>query len=165
MRFVQIYHGGSADNDNGEWDSHNRLKDNQAKRCGEVDVPISGLLQDLKRRGMLERTLVVFMTEFGRSPNVDLRTKGPNETEDDRNGRDHHIYGFSAWMAGGGVKTGVVCGKTDELGFHAVEDRHYITDIHATVLRQLGLDPKTMEVPGRRRLDIEMGSPIQSILG
>ena len=86
-------------------------------------------------------TIVVFATEFGRTPG----TQGAD-------GRDHHIYGFSVWMAGGGIKGGVVHGKTDEIGFHAVEGRHYVTDIHATVLHQLGLDSRRLEVPGRKRL-------------
>jgi len=165
VRFVQLYHGGSPDNDNGTWDSHNNLKVKHAAQCGEVDKPIGGLLQDLKRRGLLERTLVVFMSEFGRAPNVDLRTPNRKARKDEeRNGRDHHIYGFSGWLAGGGIKRGVVCGKTDELGFHAVEDRHYVTDIHATILHQLGLDPRKLEIPGRRRLELEIGTPIRSIL-
>jgi Protein of unknown function (DUF1501) len=163
VRFVQLYHGGSADNDNGEWDSHNELRQGHSQRCAEVDRPIAGLLRDLKRRGLLKRTLVVFMTEFGRAPNVDLRTDGPADPAK-RCGRDHHIYGFSAWMAGGGVKQGVVCGATDELGFHAVEDRHYITDIHATVLHQLGIDCKKLQFPGRRRLNMEIGEPIRRII-
>ena len=91
--------------------------------CQQVDRPIAGLLKDLKRRGLLEETLVVWATEFGRTPGA----QGSD-------GRDHHPYGFSVWLAGGGIKGGVVHGATDELGFHAVEDRHYVTDIHATVL-------------------------------
>jgi hypothetical protein len=160
VRFVQLYHGGSADNDNGLWDFHQELRQGHADLCSQVDQPIAGLLQDLKRRGLLKRTLVVFMTEFGRAPNVDLRTPGPKE----RNGRDHHIYGFSAWMAGGGIKGGHICGATDELGFHAVQERHYLTDVHATVLHQLGLDAKKLEIPGRRRLKAEIGEPIESII-
>jgi hypothetical protein len=161
VRFVQLYHGGSADDDNGLWDSHNDLRKEHAARCAEVDRPIAGLLQDLKRRGLLNRTLVVFMTEFGRAPNVDLRIPGPKGA---RSGRDHHIYGFSGWMAGGGIKGGFVCGATDELGFHAVQDRHYVTDVHATILQQLGLDAKTLEIPGRRRLKIEVGEPIRNLI-
>ena len=78
-----------------------------------------------------------------------------SDNPDDNDGRDHHIYGFSSWLAGGGIKGGVVHGRTDELGFHAVEDRHYVTDIHATVLHQLGLDPRRLEIPGHKRLDLE----------
>ena len=118
-----------------------------------VDQPIAGLLEDLDTRGMLDETLVVFATEFGRSP-------GSQNTD----GRDHHIFGFSVWMAGGGLKRGVVHGATDEIGFHAVENRHYVTDIHATILHQLGLDSRRLEVPGRKRLDIDHGKPITEII-
>jgi hypothetical protein len=164
VRFVQIYHGGSTENDNGRWDSHDNLRKEHTQLCLEVDQPIAALLKDLKQRGLLDSTLVVFATEFGRAPNIDLRTAGPNEDPNARCGRDHHIYGFSAWLAGGGVKGGMVHGKTDELGFHAIEDRHYITDLHATVLHQLGLDSRRLEVPGHRRLDLEVGRPILDIL-
>jgi hypothetical protein len=81
-----------------------------------------------------------------------------------KGGRDHHPFGFSVWMAGGGIKGGVVHGATDELGFHAVTNRHYVTDIHATVLRQLGLDPRRLVVPGQKRLEIDFGNPIQEII-
>ena len=80
------------------------------------------------------------------------------------NGRDHHIYGFSGWMAGGGIKGGHICGATDELGFHAVEERHYLTDVHATVLRGLESTPRKLQMPGRRRLKAEIGEPIESII-
>jgi uncharacterized protein (DUF1501 family) len=112
------------------------------------------LLKDLARRGMLDETLVVFGTEFGRTPG----TQGSD-------GRDHHIYGFSVWMAGGGIKGGIVHGATDEVGFHAVENRHYVTDIHATIMRQLGLDSRRLEIPGRKRLEIDHGEVIHEILG
>lgn len=163
VRFIQVYHGGSPDNDNGRWDSHGDMKEH-AGLCKEVDQPIAGLLKDLKRRGLLDSTLVVWATEFGRAPNVDLRTPGGPKDPNARTGRDHHIYGFSAWFAGGGVKGGVVHGSTDELGFHAVENRHYVTDIHATVLHQLGLDSKRLEIPGHRRLEIDVGQAIHGIL-
>src|SRR5436309_1560786 len=163
VRFVQIYHGGVAWDDNGLWDSHQELRKNLSERCREVDRPISGPLTDPKRRGMLDSTLVVWATEFGRTPNVEPRPDGQDASEEWR-GRDHHIYGFSAWLAGGGIKGGVVHGATDELGFHAVEQRHYVTDLHATVLHQLGLDPQRMEIPGHKRLDIERGRPIGQII-
>ena len=115
--------------------------------------PEVGLLADLKRRGMLNETLVVWATEFGRTPGAE-----------NADGRDHHPYGFSVWLAGGGIKGGTVHGATDELGFHAVQDRHYVTDLHATVLHQLGLDPRKLEVPGRKRLEIDYGHPITAIL-
>ena len=128
------------------------IRANHAQLSEQVDLPIAGLLRDLKRRGMLDETIVVWGTEFGRSPGAQA------------DGRDHHPQGFCAWLAGGGIKGGVVHGATDELGFHAVEDRHYVTDIHATVLHQLGLDPRKLEVPGRKRLEIDYGQPIRAIL-
>jgi hypothetical protein len=144
-RFVQIYHDG--------WDAHKKLKENHTTRTGQVDKPIAGLLKDLKQRGMLDDTLVVWATEFGRTPGAEKS-----------DGRDHHPYGFSVWMAGGGVKGGVTHGATDELGFHAVENRHYVTDIHATVLQQLGINPHTLEIPGQKRLEIDFGAPIREII-
>jgi hypothetical protein len=163
VRFVQVYHGGHPDDDNGLWDSHNNLRQNHAARCAEVDRPIGGLLMDLKQRGLLDSTLVVWASEFGRAPNVDLRTADPNELKN-RSGRDHHIYGFSAWLAGGGIKGGVAHGATDELGFHAIESPHYVTDVHATTLHLLGLDPRRLDVPGRKRLEIDYGRPIREII-
>ncbi len=151
VRFIQVYHGGR--NAAGAWDGHSNLKKSYTKLCGEADKPIAGLLKDLKQRGLLEETLVVWATEFGRTPG------GQGAT-----GRDHHPFGFSIWMAGGGVKSGMVHGATDELGFHAVENRHYVTDAHATVLRLLGLDSRRLEVPGRKRLDIDHGHPIEEII-
>jgi hypothetical protein len=149
VRFVQIFHGGGG---GGEWDAHSEIKSNHSKLATQVDRPVAGLLKDLKQRGLLEETLVVFGTEFGRSPGAE------------GTGRDHHPQGFSAWLAGGGIKGGVVHGATDELGFHAIENRHYVTDIHATVLHQLGLDSHRLEIPGRKRLDIDHGEPIKGIV-
>ncbi|MDA1052748.1 MAG: DUF1501 domain-containing protein [Planctomycetota bacterium] len=150
VRFVQIYDGGGG---GGGWDAHSKLKENHSRNCGRVDKPIAGLLADLKRRGMLDETLVVWATEFGRTPGAERS-----------DGRDHHPYGFSVWMAGGGLKGGIAHGATDEIGFHAVEDRHYVTDVHATVLHQLGLDPRRLELPGHKRLDIDFGKPIHDII-
>jgi len=151
VRFIQIYHGGGG---NGAWDAHGELRKTHSKVCSEVDRPIAGLLKDLKRRGLLDDTLVVWASEFGRAP-------GGKAGSD---GREHHPYGFSAWLAGGGVKGGVVHGSTDEIGFHAAEHRHYVTDLHATVLHQLGLDARKLEIPGRKRLEIDYGKPILEIL-
>ncbi len=151
VRFIQVYHG--YDGGAGAWDAHGGLKAGHTRLCGQVDKPIAGLLKDLKRRGLLDETLVVWGTEFGRTPGA----QGSD-------GRDHHPYGFCGWLAGGGVKGGVVHGATDELGFHAVEKRHYITDLHATVLHQLGLDARRLEVPGRKRLEIDFGKPMTEIL-
>jgi hypothetical protein len=151
VRFIQIQHGGGGA---GAWDAHGGLKANHSGLALAVDQPIGGLLEDLSRRGLLDETIVLFASEFGRTPG----TQGSD-------GRDHHPFAFSVWMAGGGIKGGVVHGATDELGFHAVEDRHYVTDIHATILKQLGLDSHRLEIPGRRRLAIDHGTPIDAILG
>lgn len=145
VRFVQLYHDG--------WDAHKKLYDNHSLKTRQVDQPIAGLLKDLKQRGLLDETLVVWATEFGRTPGAEKS-----------DGRDHHPYGFSVWLAGGGIKGGVTHGATDELGFHAVENRHYVTDIHATLLHQLGLDPRSLEVPGHKRLEIDFGQPIREII-
>lgn len=150
VRFVQIQHGAGGA---GAWDAHSGLVKNHQTNCQRVDQPIAGLLKDLKRRGLLDETLVVFATEFGRTPG----TQGSD-------GRDHHIFGFSVFMAGGGLKGGVVHGATDEIGFHAVEHRHYVTDVHATILHQLGLDSRQLEIPGRKRLEIDHGEPIREII-
>lgn len=150
VRFVQIMHGGGAA---GAWDAHGGLKANHTKLAAQVDLPIAGLLTDLKQRGLLDETIVVFATEFGRTPGTQGST-----------GRDHHPYGFSVWMAGGGIRGGLVHGQTDELGFHAVEEPHYVTDVHATLMQQLGLDARRLEIPGHKRLEVDYGRPIEAIL-
>jgi hypothetical protein len=152
VRFVQVYPSGY-----GSWDSHQKLKDNHAKLCASVDRPVAGLLKDLKQRGLMNDVVVVFCTEFGRTPGLEQRGGG-------KDGRDHHPHGFTIWLAGAGIKGGTVHGATDELGFHAVEPGHYVTDLHATVLHLLGLDSRRLEVPGRKRLDIDHGKPIREIL-
>src|SRR6202011_4086297 len=151
VRFVQIFHGSNGGA--GAWDAHGDLKRGHTTLCSQVDKPIGGLLKDLKRRGLLKDTLVVWGTEFGRTPGA----QGSD-------GRDHHPYGFSVWLAGGGIKGGVAHGATDELGFHAAENRHYITDLHATVLHQMGLDPRRLDIPGRKRLEIDYGRVIREII-
>lgn len=150
VRFIQVQHGAAGA---GSWDAHGGLKANHTNNALAVDQPIGGLLEDLEQRGLLDETLVIFASEFGRTPG----SQGSD-------GRDHHIFGFSVWLAGGGLKRGVVHGATDEIGFHAVENRHYVTDIHATILRQLGLDSRRLEIPGRKRLDIDHGKPIEEII-
>ncbi len=150
VRFIQVQHGAGGA---GAWDAHSALKGNHSGNFKAVDKPIASLLKDLKQRGLLDSTIVIFASEFGRTPG----TQGAD-------GRDHHIYGFSVWMAGGGIKGGLVHGATDEIGFHAVENRHYVTDIHATILHQMGLDSRQLEIPGRKRLDIDHGKPILEIL-
>ncbi|HEY2414809.1 MAG TPA: DUF1501 domain-containing protein [Pirellulaceae bacterium] len=151
VRFVQVFHGGTGNA--GAWDSHANLQANHSKLCKEVDQPIAALLGDLKQRGLLDETIVVIATEFGRTPGAERS-----------NGRDHHPYGFSIALAGGGIQGGIVHGATDELGFHAVENRHYVTDVHATVFNLLGLDHRHMEIPGRKRLDLDFGQPIRDIM-
>jgi len=150
VRFIQVQHGAGGA---GVWDQHSGLKAKHAANCLAVDQPIAGLLKDLKRTGLLKETIVVFATEFGRTPG----TQGVD-------GRDHHIFGFSVWLAGGGLKGGITHGRTDEIGFHAVEDRHFVTDVHATILKQLGLDSRKLEVPGRKRLEVDHGKPIDAII-
>jgi uncharacterized protein (DUF1501 family) len=124
VRFVQLYHGAGS-----KWDSHSGMEKNHSRLCGNVDQPIVGLIQDLKQRGLLDETLVIWGGEFGRTP---MSEKG--------DGRDHNPTGFTMWMAGGGVKGGQTIGATDELGLHATEDRLHVHDLHATVLDLLGLD-------------------------
>ena len=150
VRFIQIMHGGGAA---GAWDQHSKLKAKHSELAMQVDRPVAGLLKDLKQRGLLDETLVVFATEFGRTPG----SQGAD-------GRDHHPYGFSVWMAGGGIKGGIAHGATDELGFHAVENPHYVTDIHATLPHQLGMNPHHLEVPGHKRLEQDFGSVIEGII-
>jgi uncharacterized protein (DUF1501 family) len=152
VRFVQVF-----PSPYGVWDSHQKLKDNHTRLCATVDLPVAGLLQDLKQRGLLEEVAVVFCTEFGRTPGLELRGGG-------KDGRDHHPNGFTIWLTGAGLKKGHVHGATDELGYHALGDGHYVTDLHATVLRLLGLDNRRLEIPGRKRLDIDHGQPIHDIL-
>ena len=130
-----------------------KQRQHAAGAAAQIDQPIAGLIADLKQRGLLDETLIVIGTEFGRTPGA----QGSD-------GRDHHPYGFSIALAGGGIKGGIAHGKTDELGFHAVEDRHYVTDLHATVLHQLGLDARRLEIPGRKRIELDFGKPIQEIL-
>ena len=153
VQFVHIYLGRYS-----EWDSHKDLKKNHAQAARRADKPVAGLLKDLKQRGLLDDTLVVFCTEFGRTPAME--TQGGKLTH----GRDHHPHGFTVWFAGGGIRGGTVHGATDELGFHAVEHPHYVTDIHATVLHLLGLNPHRLDIPGRKRLQIDYGTPMTSII-
>ena len=124
VRFIQLYHGSGS-----KWDAHSGIENNHTRMCGGMDKPVAGLLKDLKRRGLLDDTLVVWGGEFGRTP---MSEKG--------DGRDHNPTGFTMWMAGGGVQGGQVIGATDELGFHAVENRLHVHDLHATILYLLGLD-------------------------
>jgi len=153
VRFSLVYLS-----DYGEWDSHNELQKNHARSAARVDKPLAGLIRDLKRTGQDKDTLVVCATEFGRTPGLETRDAYKMPT-----GRDHHPHGFTVWLYGAGIKRGIVHGATDELGFHAVEHPHYVTDLHATVLDRLGLDPKKLDVPGRKRLDIDHGKVMREI--
>ncbi len=159
VKFVQLFHGytGNA----GGWDSHRDIKKLHSQRAGEMDQPVGALVADLKQRGLLDDTLVVLGSEFGRTPGAEFR-KGQASVQG--TGRDHHPQGFTVLMAGGGVKQGFAYGATDELGFHATEGRHYVTDLHATILHQLGLDPRKLEVPSRKRLDRDFGQVMEGVL-
>jgi hypothetical protein len=124
VRFTQVYYG-----DGQPWDTHNQHNAQTRKLCRDIDQPIAALLTDLKQRGMLDETLVIWGGEFGRT-----------STSENGDGRDHNHYGFTMWLAGGGVKGGMTYGATDEFGFRAVEDKMHVHDLHATVLHLLGLD-------------------------
>ncbi|MCA9033702.1 MAG: DUF1501 domain-containing protein [Planctomycetaceae bacterium] len=130
VRFIQIYSGGAHNDDN--WDAHTDMESNHNLHAGETDKPIAGLLQDLKDRNLLDETLIVWGGEFGRQPTAEY-AKG--------SGRDHNSYGFTTWMAGGGIQGGVSVGTTDEIGSRAVDDVFHVKHMHATILHQLGLDP------------------------
>ncbi|MEO8353473.1 MAG: DUF1501 domain-containing protein [Chthoniobacteraceae bacterium] len=134
VRFVQVWHGEGQ-----PWDSHEHIEQNHRRLAGECDQGIAALLQDLKQRGLLEDTLVLWTGEFGRTPTVEIPTPGSNNGNV-MNGRDHNHYGFTAWLAGGGVKGGTVYGATDEFGFQAVENPVHVHDLHATMLRLLGFN-------------------------
>ncbi len=124
VRFIQIYHGAGS-----KWDAHSGIEKNHSENCRGMDRSVAGLLKDLKARGLLEETLVVWGGEFGRTP---MSEKG--------DGRDHNPYGFTMWMAGGGVAGGRTIGATDEIGLHAVEERLHVRDLHSTILWLMGLD-------------------------
>ena len=124
VRFIQLYHRG--------WDHHGELKDGMTKAAGLVDQASAALVKDLKSRGMLEDTLVVWGGEFGRTP----MAQG--------SGRDHHIKGYSIWMAGGGVKGGIAYGETDDFGYNATVNKMHIHDFHATMLHLMGIDHKKL---------------------
>jgi hypothetical protein len=151
VRFVQLYSG-----DVNGWDAHDDVETNHATMCGRTDRPIAGLLKDLKRRGLLESTLVIWGGEFGRMP-----------MSESAKGRDHNPHGFCYWLAGGGVKGGTVHGATDAVGLRAVTDRVHVHDLHATILHLLGLDHTRLTYPhnGRdERLTDTAGEVIRRIL-
>ena len=133
VRFIQVWHGEGQ-----PWDNHDDLAVNHGRLAMQSDRPIAALLKDLKRLGMLDDTLVIWGGEFGRTPTVELPTPGANAGR--INGRDHNHWGFTMWLAGGGIKPGYIHGATDEFGFQAVEDRVHVHDLHATILHLLGFD-------------------------
>ncbi len=157
VRFIQVYSGGAHNDAN--WDAHGDLEHNHNLHAGETDLPIAGLLKDLKQRGMLEETLVVWGGEFGRQPTAEY-AQGT--------GRDHNAYGFTMWMAGGGIKGGVAVGETDELGSAAVRDRYHVKNLHATILTQLGLDPNNLSYfyggLDQKLVGVEGADPIEQII-
>jgi hypothetical protein len=157
VRYVQLWHGAGQ-----PWDNHENIEANHRKLAGELDQPISALLTDLKQRGMFEDTLVIWGGEFGRTPTVELGGDGKAKL-----GRDHNHYGFSVWLAGGGIKGGTIYGATDEFGFQAVENPTSVHDLHATILHTLGFDHErlTYRYAGRDfRLTDVHGHVIHEIL-
>ena len=160
VRFIQLYHGEGQ-----PWDSHDDLAVAHRNLAKECDQAIGALLTDLKQRGMLEETLVIWGGEFGRTPPVELPTPGANAGK--MNGRDHNHYGFTMWMAGGGVKGGTVYGSTDEFGFKAEENPVHVHDLHATILHLLGFDHTklTFRHAGRDfRLTDVHGNVVQGVI-
>jgi uncharacterized protein (DUF1501 family) len=133
VRFVQVWHGSGQ-----PWDNHDDLEVNHRNLAKQCDQAIGALLKDLKQRGLLEETLVIWGGEFGRTPTVELPTPGANAGK--INGRDHNHWGFTTWLAGGGVQGGQVYGATDEFGFQAVEQKVHVHDLQATILHALGFD-------------------------
>jgi hypothetical protein len=133
VRYVQVWHGEGQ-----PWDNHDDIEVNHRRLAGQCDRAIGALLKDLKQRGLLDQTLVIWGGEFGRTPTVELPQPGANAGK--INGRDHNHWGFTMWMAGGGAKGGQVYGATDEFGFRAVENKVHVHDLHATILKLLGFD-------------------------
>ncbi len=157
VRYVQLWHGAGQ-----PWDNHDNIEANHKRLAGELDRPIAALLTDLKRRGMFDDTLVIWGGEFGRTPSVELGGDGKSKL-----GRDHNHYGFSVWLAGGGVKGGTAYGATDDFGFKAVENPTSVHDLHATILHLLGFNHEqlTYRYAGRDfRLTDVSGNVITNIL-
>jgi uncharacterized protein (DUF1501 family) len=148
VRFVQLYHEA--------WDQHDHLVEDLQRNCRDTDQACAGLLQDLKQRGMLQDTLVIWGGEFGRTP----MAQGGN-------GRDHHPNAFTMWLAGGGIKPGITIGESDDLGFNVTKDRVHVHDLHATILQVLGLDHTklTYRFQGRNfRLTDVQGNVVEKLL-
>ncbi len=157
VRFIQLYSGGNHNDAN--WDAHGDLVKNHSLHAGNTDKPIAGLLKDLKQRGLLDSTLIVWGGEFGRQPTAEYK---------EGTGRDHNAYGFTMWMAGGGIKGGVTVGETDELGAAAVKDRFAVKHLHATILQQLGIDPNKLSYfhsgLEQKLVGVEGADPIHQII-
>lgn len=157
VRFVQVYSGGGHNDDN--WDAHGDLATNHNLHAGETDQPIAALLADLKQRGLLDETLVIWGGEFGRQPTAEYRSG---------TGRDHNSYGFTMWLAGGGIKGGISVGTTDELGSTAVDRPFHVKRLHATILLQMGLDPNRLAYFYRgldqKLVGVEPVEPISEII-
>jgi len=133
VRFIQVYSGGNHNDYN--WDAHSDMVKNHSLHAGNTDKPVAGLLKDLKRKGLLDSTIVIWGGEFGRQPTAEYAVG---------TGRDHNSFGFTMWLAGGGIQGGRSVGATDELGNNAVEDRFHVKHLHATILQQMGLDPNKL---------------------
>jgi hypothetical protein len=157
VRFIQVYSGGAHNDAN--WDAHGDLVHNHQTHAGETDQPIAALLADLKQRGMLDQTLIVWGGEFGRQPTAEF-AKGT--------GRDHNSYGFTMWLAGGGIQGGTSVGRTDDLGSRAVERPLTVKGLHATVLQQMGLDPNMLSYfyggLDQKLVGVEPVDPIDEII-
>ena len=157
VRFIQLYSGGNHNDAN--WDAHDDLEKNHNYHAGNTDLPIAGLITDLKQRGLLDQTLIVWGGEFGRQPTAEY-AKGT--------GRDHNAYGFTMWMAGGGIKGGTTVGTTDELGAAAVERPLHVKHLHATILNQMGVDPNRLSYffagLNQRLVGVEETQPIREII-
>jgi hypothetical protein len=157
VRFIQIYSGGNHNDAN--WDAHGDMAFNHNLHAGETDKPVAALLKDLKRRGLLDETLVVWGGEFGRQPTAEYPTG---------TGRDHNSYGFTMWLAGGGVKGGVSVGTTDELGSAAVENPYHVKYLHATILSLMGLDPERLTYfyggLDQKLVGVEGAQPIREVM-
>jgi hypothetical protein len=157
VRFIQIYSGGNHNDSN--WDAHGDLVVNHTRHAGATDQPIAGLLEDLKQRGLLDSTLIVWGGEFGRQPTAEY-AKGT--------GRDHNAYGFTMWLAGGGIRGGISVGATDELGSAAVEKPFHVKHLHATILHQLGIDPDRLTYfyggLDQKLVGVEGAEPIREVM-
>ena len=157
VRFIQVYSGGAHNDEN--WDAHGDLVANHTRHAGATDRPIAGLLNDLKQRGLLDETLVVWGGEFGRQPTAEYAVG---------TGRDHNSFGFTMWMAGGGIKGGVSVGATDEIGSNAEDNPLHVKRLHATVLHQMGLDPNGLSYFYRgldqKLVGVERVEPISEII-